>query len=601
MVEPGPLKKIVLPGREIGPDEPCFVIIEAGVNHNGSLEMALQLVDAAAEAGGDAVKFQKRNLQSLYPPELLDNPNSAEWAFQYILPILKEVELSDDEFRQVKAHCDRRGIRFMCTPWDEASVDFLEEVGVDIYKVASADLINLPLLDKLVATGKPLILSTGMALLEEIECTVRFLKEREADFALLHCVSTYPAPFENLNLRFIETLKQFGVPVGYSSHERGIAMPLVALTLGACIIEKHITLDRTLPGPDHAASLEPHGIGKMLRDIRHAEQALGRPVKELSAMERLNRHVLRKSLAATQAIPAALVAEMSRKSMSASAPILVRIFKQESELEIWKRDRSGRYALLKAYPMCRWSGKLGPKKRDGDRQAPEGFYHVSAGMLNPNSQYYLSFNLGYPNTLEAALGYTGEALMVHGACSSSGCFALTDEGVAEIYAVVREALKGGQGSFQVQAFPFRMTPQNMAKNRNDPNFAFWSDLKLGYDIFEVTRRQPKVSYCAGRYVFDREFEGGEPRGPLTSCPPALNAADPLVAGRQQSDRVAMDDLLSTGSLLSAHAYSDGGMHPSFRKLLERGGQSALAKRTSLTAVPISRPDAALADPYSPDE
>ena len=304
---------------------------------------------------------------------------------------------------------------------------------------------------------------------------------------------------------------------------------------------------------------------------------------------------------ATQAIPAALVAEMSRKSMSASAPILVRIFKQESELEIWKRDRSGRYALLKAYPMCRWSGKLGPKKRDGDRQAPEGFYHVSAGMLNPNSQYYLSFYLGYPNTLEAALGYTGEALMVHGACSSSGCFALTDEGVAEIYAVAREALKGGQGTFQVQAFPFRMTPQNMAKYRNDPNFSFWSDLKLGYDIFEVTRRQPKVSYCEGRYVFDREFEGGEPRDPLASCPPALNAADPLVAGRQQSDRVAMDDLLSTGSVLSAHAYSDGGMHPSFRKLLERGGQASLAKRTSLTSVPISRPEAALADPHSPNE
>lgn len=304
---------------------------------------------------------------------------------------------------------------------------------------------------------------------------------------------------------------------------------------------------------------------------------------------------------ATQAIPAALVAEMSRKSMSASAPILIRIFKQESELEIWKRDRSGRYALLKTYPMCRWSGKLGPKKRDGDRQAPEGFYHVSAGMLNPNSQYYLSFNLGYPNRLEAALGYTGEALMVHGACSSSGCFALTDEGVAEIYAVAREALKGGQGTFQVQAFPFRMTPQNMAKYRNDPNFSFWLDLKLGYDIFEVTRRQPKVSYCEGRYVFDREFEGGEPRDPLASCPPALNAADPLVAGRQQSDRVAMDDLLSTGSVLSAHAYSDGGMHPSFRKLLERGGQASLAKRTSLTSVPISRPEAALADPHSPNE
>lgn len=304
---------------------------------------------------------------------------------------------------------------------------------------------------------------------------------------------------------------------------------------------------------------------------------------------------------ATRPIPAALTAEMSRKSMSPSAPILVRIFKQESELEIWKRDRSGKFALLKTYPMCRWSGKLGPKKQNGDRQAPEGFYHVSAGMLNPTSQYYLSFNLGYPNKLEAALGYTGEALMVHGACSSSGCFALTDEGVAEIYAVAREALKGGQGSFQVQAFPFRMTPQNMAKNRNDPNFGFWSDLKQGYDIFEVTRRQPKVSYCEGRYVFDKEFDGGEPRDVLAACPSALNAPDALVAARTRSDRFTMEGLLSAGTVLSAHAYADGGMHPSFRKLLERSGQSALAKRTSLTSVPVSRPDAAMADLHSPGE
>jgi len=304
---------------------------------------------------------------------------------------------------------------------------------------------------------------------------------------------------------------------------------------------------------------------------------------------------------ASRPIPATLVADMSRKSMSPSAPILVRIFKQESELEVWKRDRSGRFALLKTYPMCRWSGKLGPKKANGDRQAPEGFYHVSTGMLNPNSQYYLSFNLGYPNKLEKALGYTGEALMVHGACSSSGCFALTDEGVAEIYAVGREALKGGQGSFQVQAFPFRMTPSNMAKNRNDPNFAFWRDLKQGYDIFEVTRREPKVSYCGGRYVFDQTFEGGEPRDVLAECPPTTNGSNPLVAARTQSDLTAMEGLLSSGAASSAHAYADGGMHPSFRKLLERSGQSTLAKRTSTTSVPISRPDAALADPHSPDE
>ena len=311
--------------------------------------------------------------------------------------------------------------------------------------------------------------------------------------------------------------------------------------------------------------------------------------------------VLDVDVKATQPIPAALVAEMSRKSMSPSAPILIRIFKQESELEIWKRDRTGRFALLKTYPMCRWSGKLGPKTRNGDRQAPEGFYHVNAGMLNPNSQYYLSFNLGYPNRLEAALGYSGEALMVHGACSSSGCYALTDEGVSEIYAVAREALRGGQSAFQVQAFPFRMTPQNLAKNPKVPNFAFWADLKRGYDSFEVSRRQPKVSYCGRRYVFDAEFEDGEPRDPLAACPPAANSPEMAFAERTQTDLATAERLLISGRTVSAHAYSDGGMHPTFRKLLERNGEKALAKRTSLTSVPISRPEAALADPHSPEE
>ncbi len=302
-----------------------------------------------------------------------------------------------------------------------------------------------------------------------------------------------------------------------------------------------------------------------------------------------------------QPVPATLIAEMNRKSMSRSAPILIRIFKQESELEIWKRDKSGKFALLKTYPMCRWSGKLGPKTREGDRQAPEGFYHVSAGMLNPNSQYYLSFNLGYPNRLESALGHTGEALMVHGACSSSGCFAMTDEGVAEIYAVAREALKGGQTAFQVQAFPFRMTPENMAKNRNHPSFEYWMNLKKGYDIFEVTRQQPRVSHCAGRYAFNTEFEGGEPRDPLAACPPAVSMRNPVVAARSQSDLRKMNRIVEEGSAVRAHAYSDGGMHPKFRELLGRLGDKALAERVSVDAVPISRPDAALADPHAPNE
>ncbi len=294
---------IRLGDRLIGPSQPCFVIAEAGVNHNGNLEMALKLIDVAVEAGADAVKFQKRNLKSLYPPGLLNDPNSAEWAFQYMLPILKQTELTEDDFQALKDHCDVRGIRFMCTPWDAESLIFLEQLGVDIYKVSSADLVNLPLLEELAATGKPLILSTGMATLPEIERTADFLKARDVPFALLHCVSTYPAPFEGLNLSFMQTLLQFGVPIGYSGHERGIAVPIAALALGACIIEKHITLDRTLPGPDHPASLEPGGIQRLMRDIRNVEQAMGSAEKHLSTMEMLNRQVLRKSLVATRNLP----------------------------------------------------------------------------------------------------------------------------------------------------------------------------------------------------------------------------------------------------------------------------------------------------------
>jgi len=302
---------------------------------------------------------------------------------------------------------------------------------------------------------------------------------------------------------------------------------------------------------------------------------------------------------ASQPIPAKLVSDMRKQSMSPADPIVVRIFKQESELEIWKRNRSGRYALLKSYPMCRWSGKLGPKKQNGDRQAPEGFYHVNAGMLNPKSQFHLSFNLGYPNTLESALGYTGAALMVHGACSSSGCYALTDDGVSEIYAVAREALKGGQRIFQVQAYPFRMTPQNMARNRNDPNYAFWQNLKRGYDLFEVTKQPPQVGYCGRSYAFTAAGGKAPPSDPLAACPPETAMPDALIASKQGIDDQMVDALLASGTVVSAHAYADGGMHPVFRKLLERDGAKSLAKRTSSSAVPVSRPEAALADPHDP--
>ncbi|CAN7434389.1 murein L,D-transpeptidase [Rhizobium leguminosarum] len=298
---------------------------------------------------------------------------------------------------------------------------------------------------------------------------------------------------------------------------------------------------------------------------------------------------------ASHDIPPKLLASMRAKGMKPESPVLVRIFKMESELEIWKVDGSGRYALLKIYPMCRWSGKLGPKTKTGDRQAPEGFYRVSMAGLNPKSQFYLSFNLGYPNRLEAALGYSGEALMVHGACSSSGCFALTDQGVGEIYAVVEKALKGGQQAFQVQAYPFRMTSQNLAAHRDDPNVAFWKNLKEGYDIFDVRRREPRVAVCGSKYVFDAEFKDGDPADPLAACPERVDRSDPAVVAKASADQQKYLELAAKS--YTPLAYQDGGMHPSFRALLEENGDVKLAEKVSVIKYPISRPVAALADPF----
>jgi murein L,D-transpeptidase YafK len=278
-----------------------------------------------------------------------------------------------------------------------------------------------------------------------------------------------------------------------------------------------------------------------------------------------------------------LAREIRAKGFREEDPVLIRIFKAESEFEVWKKKPSGQYALFKTYPICRWSGKLGPKKKIGDRQAPEGFYNVSLGLLNPKSQFYLSFNLGYPNRLESALGYTGEALMVHGACSSSGCFALTDQQMAEIYPLVKAALRAGQPSFQVQSYPFRMTPDNMARHAGDPNMAFWRAIKLGYDSFETTRREPAVGACSGRYVFNQPAES-LPANPLAPCltEPALASAP-----------------LSMPAASTAYAYQDGGMHKSFRELLSRYGEKRMAAKISVRKYPISRPGAALADPYQP--
>jgi len=301
-------------------------------------------------------------------------------------------------------------------------------------------------------------------------------------------------------------------------------------------------------------------------------------------------------------IPPKLMQEMAAKGMSPDDPIMVRIYKKESELEVWKRTRSGRYALLKTYPLCRWSGKLGPKTREGDRQAPEGFYTVSRGLMNPRSQFYLSFNLGYPNQLERALGYGGSALMVHGACTSAGCYAMTNDGVGEVYAVAREALAAGQPGFQVQSLPFRMTPANFAEHRADPNMPFWRNLKEGTDLFAVTRVPPNVSACGGRYRFTPGNEAAPPAGdPLAPCPMA--APDPAVeavASKQAHDEQTIA-LIAASRGPVTWTYVDGGMHPTFREILRRAGPQKLAAMTSADKVPVSTPEAALADPYKGDE
>ena len=287
----------------IGDDQPTYIIAEIGVNHNGLLDLALKLIDIAKDAGADAVKFQKRKLDTLYSKKYLDNANAGEKTLRYLLPILQQVELSEEAFYKILEHCQAQEITFMCSAFDAESADFLGGLGVPAYKVASADLTNLPLLDHLVNKSKPLILSTGMSRMEEVEITADFLHQRKAEFALLHCNSTYPAAFEDINLRFMNQLRRFGVPVGYSGHERGIAVSTVAAAMGASIIERHLTLDRTMDGPDHAASLEPQGFKKMVRDIRQVFQALGTgEEKFFSRGEILNREVLGKSLVAARRI-----------------------------------------------------------------------------------------------------------------------------------------------------------------------------------------------------------------------------------------------------------------------------------------------------------
>ena len=219
-------------------------------------------------------------------------------------------------------------------------------------------------------------------------------------------------------------------------------------------------------------------------------------------------------------LPAALLERMAQIGSGPAQPMVIRVYKQSSELEVWKQTASGAYALLKTYPICKWSGELGPKVREGDYQSPEGFYDVTPALLNPKSSYYLAFNTGFPNKFDQAWGRTGSYLMVHGDCKSVGCYAMTDEGIKEIYALARESFKGGNRSFQLQLLPFRMTDQNLALHSASPHAAFWRDLKVGTDLFDMLRQPPSWDVCERRYVFNETAPGAAPLDPNGACPVA---------------------------------------------------------------------------------
>ncbi|QLF68607.1 murein L,D-transpeptidase [Peteryoungia desertarenae] len=220
-----------------------------------------------------------------------------------------------------------------------------------------------------------------------------------------------------------------------------------------------------------------------------------------------------------QPLPPRILNEMKKKGMPRNSPIAFRIFKEEGILEVWKAKADNRFEKIVEYEICAWSGRLGPKFKEGDRQAPEGFYPLSQHHLNPNSKYFLAINTGYPNRFDQANGRTGTHLMIHGACSSSGCYSMTDAQMLEIYAFARDAFAGGQQNIQLQAFPFRMTAENMARHRHSPHIEFWQNLKVGYDNFEVTKRPPEVNVCDRRYVFNMQAAEGKSFVPTAACPP----------------------------------------------------------------------------------
>lgn len=305
------MNEITLSNRSIGVGHPCFVIAEAGVNHNGDLQLARQLIDAAVEAGADAVKFQAfkgKDVASAVAAKA-DYQVETSGAGESQLDMIRKLELSDAGFRELQAYCGSRGILFLATPFDDGSADLLNAMDVPLFKISSGEITNIPFLEYVAAKGRPIILSTGMCYLGEVDEAVRLLQRAGCEqLILLHCTSNYPTRPEDVNLRAMQTLgTAFGLPVGFSDHTPGCTIAPAAVALGACVIEKHFTLDRELPGPDHKASLEPGELAELVRGIRAVEAALGDPVKRRVAAEDQVAKVARRSLVAGRDLAAGTV------------------------------------------------------------------------------------------------------------------------------------------------------------------------------------------------------------------------------------------------------------------------------------------------------
>lgn len=274
------MKKVKVGRRFVGPGEPVYIIGEIGLNHNGDLEIAKQLIDVAAEAGCDAVKFQKRTPAICVPEEQKGIMRDTPWGRMTYLDYRYKVEFEEPEYREIDRYAESKGIDWFASPWDVQAVDFLEAFAPVCYKVASATLTDDAVLDKLAKSGRPVISSTGMSTMDEIRHAVSRLEKN--NLILAHTTSTYPCSNDEINLRMMKALEtEFDIPVGYSGHERGLQITLAAVALGACLIERHITLDRAMWGSDQAASVEPQGLKHLVRDIRIIEQAMGDGIKRV--------------------------------------------------------------------------------------------------------------------------------------------------------------------------------------------------------------------------------------------------------------------------------------------------------------------------------